>query len=171
MFGKSKRKHRKQEKTVSLIDSNYKKGCSIRYRIPLPNTDKGSTVILNYLNRIVPEPIGYSDESLLDKVEGVYRFDGLSLDLDSEKLIFRKYDLYLDLGFVDLIWLEPIWGGYDEYFKGYITKLKETGYKLTLEVEGGPYKVYDSVHQEMTFIDYPLSVYVTLTPLLVEKAV
>lgn len=169
---KSKREERKKEKLLNLVDVNYRKGLGLTYKLPLARIEKDSTVILNYLNRLIPEPVGYADEDLYDKVEGISRFDGVTIDLSPEKIIFKGSDLYLDL---DLSW-NPFWlelDGFcsDDYLVGYVKKLKEQGYTLKLRLVSGPYKVYDSIHNEMKIVDYNLRMYLTLTPLVVKSSV
>lgn len=169
---KRKREERKKEKLLNLVDMNYRKGLVLTYKLHESSLDKDSTVILNYLNRLIPEPVGYDDEDLYDKVEGISRFDGVTIDLAPEKIIFKGSDLYLDLG---LSW-RPFWlelDGFcpDAYLVGYVNKLKEAGYSLKLSLESGPYKVYDSIHNEIKIVDYTLRMYLTLTPLVVESSV
>lgn len=172
---KSKREEQKEGELLTKVEKAYAEGKELTYKIYVRENEKEATGLLNYLNYHIPVPDGYEDnEGLEGELEGVYRFDNTSLELVNGSLEFDISsfcsDVYLDLGLKDVIWLE-LKGQYKfEYYSAYLKQLEEKGYKLTLKLMEGPYKIYDSIHKEIKIIDYTLRIYVTVTPLKKEKA-
>lgn len=171
---KSKREEQKEGELLTKVEKAYAEGKELTYKIYVTEKDKELIGLLNYLNYNIPAPDGYDDhEGLEGEIEGVYRFDNTTLGLVYGSLEFDISsfcsDVYLDLGLQDVIWLE-LKGQYKfDYYSAYLKQLEEKGYKLTLKLMGGPYKIYDSIHKEMKLIDYTLKILVTVTPLKVEN--
>ena len=166
-----------EEKVRELVENDYADGKELTYKILVTENEKEATGLLNYLNYHIPVPEGYEDNDGLEgKLEGVYRFDNTFLELVNGSLEFEVSeicsDVYLDLGLNDIIWLELMNQNQFkfDYYSAYLKQLEEKGYKLTLKLLDGPYKIYDSIHKEMKIIDYTLRIYVTVTPLKEEKA-
>ena len=160
----------KKRLLTKTLEEDYNSGNSINFSLrAIKDTESGVT-LKNFLDYYVPIPDGYSDYALSNRINGVSRFDGITIDLVNYKYIRRVSQIFLDFGF-DLDYEYKLsYLGYEpfEYYKGYLDMLEEKGYRLELHLSYGPSKIYDRIKEKFIIIDEDLEILVKIIPLGVE---
>lgn len=160
----------KKRLLAKTLEEDYKSGKSINFSLrAIKDTESGVT-LKNFLDYYVPIPDGYSDYALSNNINGVSRFDGITIDLVNYKYIRRVSQLFLDFGFDFDYEYKLSYLGYEpyEYYKGYLDMLEEKGYRLELQLNYGPSKIYDRIKEKVIILDADLEILVKIIPLGVE---
>jgi hypothetical protein len=156
--------NRESSVSVSVMENNYKMGKALRMGQKIDVMHPQNSEFLAYLENKVDKKV--EQEELKGSKDGIPLFDGKSVVVEDLELLEQKGNYFLKLLSGKGLKFFMLKG--DDKKRNnhkYLNYLAEKGFRMELELVGGPVKVYNNVIDSVYVEGAPLTVLLKLMPL------